>query len=103
MDKLALFTQILSNKPNDTFTRYALAMELVARNRIDEGLAQFDRIIAENPDYVAAYQMSAQTMATNNRTGAALDRLEAGMAAASRTGNRKAFAELQAIHDDLGG
>jgi predicted Zn-dependent protease len=101
MDKIALFSQILSKKPNDTFTRYALAIELVARGRVDDGLSQFNTIIAENPDYVPAYQMSAQTMIKANRTGVAFERLEAGIAAAARTGNRKAFAELQAMLDDI--
>jgi len=101
MDKLSFFTQILAVKPHDTFTRYAYGMELVARGRTEEGLAEFDHLIETQPDYVPAYQIAAETLVKINRTGPALEKLEAGIAAAARTGNRKAFADLQTMYNDL--
>jgi predicted Zn-dependent protease len=101
MDKLALLTEILSAHPSDAFARYGLAMELVSQNRIGEGLAEFDRCIAGNPDYVPAYQMSAQTLAKANRSEDALARLHAGIAAANRTGNQHALAEMEALRQEL--
>jgi predicted Zn-dependent protease len=101
MDKLALLTQILEQNPADTFARYGLAMELIAQSRIDEGLKEFSALIAQAPDYVPAYQMSAQTLAKLNRTEEALKRLHAGIAAANRTGNQHALAEMDALRDEL--
>ena len=101
MDKLAALTQILQQNPTDTFARYGLAMELVAQSRIPEALAEFDRCLADNPDYVPAYQMSAQTMAAHSQPEAALARLHQGIAAANRTGNQHALAEMDALRDDL--
>ncbi len=101
MDKLALLTQILQQNPADAFARYGLAMELVAQARIAEGLAEFDRCIADNADYVPAYQMSAQTMAAHGQREAALTRLHQGIAAANRTGNQHALAEMDALRDEL--
>ena len=54
-----------------------------------------------NPDYVPAYQMSAQLLLKLGRTQDAKARLEAGLAAASRTGNTHATSEMQAMLDDL--
>jgi hypothetical protein len=88
MDKLALLTQILAEHPTDAFTRYGLAMEYVAQSRIPEGLAEFDRCIA-------------QTMASNGQREAALVRLHEGIAAANRTGNQHALAEMDTLRDDL--
>jgi thioredoxin-like negative regulator of GroEL len=102
MDKLAVLTEILTQNPTDAFARYGLAMELVNRSRIDEALAEFARCIADNPNYVPAYQMSAQTMAANGQTEAALARLHEGIATANRTGNQHAFAEMEALREDLG-
>ena len=102
MDKLAMLTSILQANPADTFARYGLAMEYVAQGRTPEGLAEFDRLIASNPDYVPAYQMSAQTLAGSNPE-AAIARLHAGIAAANRTGNQHALAEMEALRDDLAG
>ena len=55
----------------------------------------------QSPDYVPAYQMSAQTLAKLGRTDEALARLDAGIAAATRTGNQHALAEMEALRDDL--
>jgi predicted Zn-dependent protease len=101
MDKLAMLSQILTQNPSDAFARYGLAMEYVAQSRIPEGLAEFDRLIALNPDYVPAYQMSAQTMAANNKTAEAIERLHEGIATANRTNNQHALAEMEALREDL--
>ena len=103
MDKVALLSQILSQNPTDAFARYGLAMELVSQSRVPEALAEFDRCIADNPDYVPAYQMSAQTMAANGDPEGAIARLHTGIATANRTGNQHALAEMDALRDDLTG
>lgn len=98
-----MLTSILEANPADTFARYGLAMEFIAQKRTAEGLAQFDQLIQANPDYVPAYQMSAQTLAAHGQKEAALARLHAGIAAANRTGNQHALAEMDALRDDLAG
>ncbi|WP_255462184.1 tetratricopeptide repeat protein [Granulicella sp. WH15] len=101
MDKLAMLSQILTQNPNDAFARYGLAMEYVSQKRIDEGLAEFDRLIELVPDYVPAYQMSAQTLVAAGRTEDAVARLHLGIATANRTGNQHALAEMEALREDL--
>jgi predicted Zn-dependent protease len=101
MDKLAALTEILQLDPANAFARYGLAMEHIARGNPDAALAEFSTLIAHSPDYVPAYQMSAQTLAKVGRTDDALARLDAGIAAASRTGNAHALAEMHALRDDL--
>ena len=101
MDKLAMLSQILTQDPTNAFARYGLAMELVSQGKIPDGLAEFDRCIADNPDYVPAYQMSAQTMAANANSEGAVARLHAGIATANRTGNQHAVAEMEALREEL--
>ena len=101
MDKLAMLTGILAANPNDSFARYGLAMELVAQSRIEEGLLEFGKCLELNPDYVPAYQMSAQTMAAHGQPELAIARLHHGIAAANRTGNQHALAEMEALREDL--
>jgi hypothetical protein len=45
--------------------------------------------------------MSAQTMAANGQAAEALARLHEGIAAANRTGNQHALAEMEALREDL--
>ncbi len=101
MDKLQMLSQILEQNPNDSFARYGLAMEYVAQSRISEGLAAFARCIDLDPDYVPAYQMSAQTMAANGQPELAIARLHQGISAANRTGNQHALAEMEALREEL--
>ena len=95
-----MLSQILTQNPADTFARYGLAMEFVAQGRTADGLAEFDRILAENPDYVPAYQMSAQTLVAAGNPELAIARLHSGISAANRTGNQHAVAEMEALREE---
>jgi len=73
-----------------------------SEGRTDAALAQFDTLIQHNPEYVPAYQMSAQTLSKLGRVEEAVERLRNGIAAANRQGNAHAASEMQAMLDDLG-
>jgi predicted Zn-dependent protease len=101
MDKLAALNEILQLDPANAFARYGLAMEHVALGHPDAALTEFAACIQQNPDYVPAYQMSAQTLVTLGRMEEALERLDAGISAATCTGNQHALAEMTAMRDEL--
>jgi tetratricopeptide (TPR) repeat protein len=101
MDKIAALNGILELDPTNAFARYGLAMEHLNHGHPDLALAEFARVIEFNPDYVPAFQMSAQTLARQHRTAEAIPLLHQGLAAAQRTGNAHATSEMQAMLDDL--
>jgi tetratricopeptide (TPR) repeat protein len=101
MDKIAALSEILAADPTNAFARYGLAMEHNTQGNTDLALAEFASLIHHNPDYVPAYQMSAQTLARLGRTEEAVARLKEGLAAAQRTSNAHASGEMQALLDDL--
>ena len=101
MDKIAALSEILAQNPTDSFARYGLAMAYAAEGRSDEALKEFATTTATHPDYVPAYQMSAQTLLKLGQTEAAKARLTEGLAACQRTGNTHAASEMQAMLDDL--
>jgi predicted Zn-dependent protease len=101
MDKIAALSEILQLDPANAFARYGLAMEHLGQGQIDTALAEFTTLIEHNPDYVPAYQMSAQTLAKQGRTEESIARLKAGLAAAQRTNNAHAASEMKALLDDL--
>lgn len=101
MDKIAALTEILAADPANAFARYGLAMEHNTQGNADLALAEFTNLIHHNPDYVPAYQMSAQTLAKLGRTDEAIARLKLGLTAAQRTHNSHAASEMQALLDDL--
>ena len=101
MDKLAALNEILQLDPTNAFARYGLAMEYLTQGNTEAALAAFAACIEHNPDYVPAFQMSAQTLAKLGRTQEALDRIEAGLAAASCTGNDHARSEMEALRAEI--
>jgi tetratricopeptide (TPR) repeat protein len=101
MDKIAALSEILQLDPANAFARYGLAMEHLSHGNTDTALIEFSTLIQHNPDYVPAYQMSAQTLAKQGRTEESITRLKAGLAAAQRTNNAHAASEMQALLDDL--
>jgi predicted Zn-dependent protease len=101
MNKEAILLEILSQNPADAFARYGLAMEYAGAGKTDAALEQFASLLEQHPDYTAGYFMAAQTLARAGRTDEARQRLEAGIACASRTGNAHAQGEMQAMLDEL--
>ena len=101
MDKIAALSSILEANPADAFARYGLAMAFAAEDRNEDALREYTTITSHTPDYVPAYQMSAQLLLKLSRTEEARARLEAGLAAAQRTGNTHAASEMQALCDDI--
>jgi predicted Zn-dependent protease len=100
-ERITLLTQILDQNPTDAFARYGLAMAHLSGGNTDNALAEFTKLIELNPDYVPAYQMSAQTLVKLGRTEDALDRLHHGIAAANRTRNQHALAEMEGLRDSI--
>ena len=101
MDRIAILTQVLEQNPTDAFARYGLAMAHLSDGNLDQALTEFTTLIGHHPDYVPGYQMSAQTLVQQGRTEEALERLHHGIAAANRTGNQHALAEMEALREDL--
>jgi predicted Zn-dependent protease len=101
MDKIAGLKEILALDPKNSFARYGIAVELASRGEIEGSVAEFDQLLAIDPDYTAGYFMAAQTLAKAGRTSEAIERLKGGVSCAARTGNRHALSEMQGMLDEL--
>lgn len=101
MDRIAMLKEILTQNPNDAFARYGLAMEHANQGDTATALDEFEKLTTAHPDYAAGYQMSAQLLMKAARGDEARQRLQAGIAAAERTGNRLALNEMTAMLDEL--
>jgi predicted Zn-dependent protease len=101
MDKIAFLKEILAQNPNDAFARYGLAMEHASQGDTVTALDEFLQLTSAHPDYTAGYQMSAQLLIKIGRNNEARQRLDAGVAAARRTGNAHALSEMSAMLDEL--
>jgi predicted Zn-dependent protease len=101
MDRLAMLQEILGQNPNDAFARYGLALEYVNQGQTETALAEFSRLLQDNPDYTAGYQMAAQTLMKAEREEEAREMIDKGIACAIRTRNQHARSEMEAMLDEL--
>jgi len=101
MDRIASLKEILAADPGNSLARYAMAMELAGRGDTAAALAEFDTLLANNPNHTAGYFMSAQTLVELGRKAAATERLKAGIDCAAREGNNHALSEMQSMLDEL--
>ncbi|HEX4758338.1 MAG TPA: tetratricopeptide repeat protein, partial [Terracidiphilus sp.] len=97
MDKISGLKEILALDPKNSFARYGIAMELANRGESEAALSEFTTLLANDPDYTAAYFMSAQTLTNAGRTSEAVERLKAGISCAARSGNSHALSEMQGM------
>jgi predicted Zn-dependent protease len=101
MDKVAMLNEILTQDPQNAFARYGLAMEYAGQGNAASALMEFDRLLADHPDYTAGYFMAAQTLAKSGDNPRAIEYLRRGLDSAQRTGNQHAHSEMQAMLDEL--
>jgi predicted Zn-dependent protease len=101
MDKIAGLKEILALDPRNSFARYGVAMELAGRGEASAAIAEFDTLLANDPNYTQGYFMAAQTLARAGRKPEAIERLKAGVSSATRDGNSHAVSEMQAMIDEL--
>ena len=101
MDRAEMLKQFLEQNPNDAFARYGLAMEYSRAGEIDTALVEFKKLLEIHPDYIAAYQMSGQMLATAGRYEEAQQMLQSGIEKAARGGNKHAQEEMQDLLQKL--
>jgi len=101
MDRTQALAEILAQDPTNVLARYGLAMEYANSGQTDRALEEFGALLSSNPDYPAAYFMSAQTLVKANRTDEARKMLVNGIAAAERKRDSHAASEMQGMLEGL--
>jgi thioredoxin-like negative regulator of GroEL len=93
-ERIEQLRALLAEEPGDPFLRYAIALELKRDGRMEAAAADLERLIDEDPKYIACYYQLALILVDLGRTSEALDACEAGALQCLTTGDRKARAEL---------
>jgi predicted Zn-dependent protease len=101
MDRVASLKQILEDNPENAFARYGLALEYSRAGDVTAALAEFKSLLAKQPDYVPAYQMAGQMLASADRVEEACDYLQKGIAVAQRLGNAHARSEMETLLEEI--
>jgi tetratricopeptide (TPR) repeat protein len=101
MSRLEQMLAFLEQDPNDSFARYAVALEYASARDYPHAVEELGELRRRDPEYVAAYFQLGQILTTLEEWDKAEEALRSGIAVARRSGDLHAVSEMQAALDDL--
>ena len=101
-NRLDVLKGMVAQNPDDTRTRYMLAMELSNTNDFAGAVSEYQAILANEPDYIPVYFHCGQTLEKLDRVDDARDIYRRGIELCERQGDQKTRDELQGVLEDLG-
>lgn len=93
--------EFLSQDPNDSFSRYALALELEKEGNVAQALTELESVLAKDPAYVGAYYQLGRLLARSGRGEEAREVYQRGLAAATAANDQRTRNELQEAIEQL--
>lgn len=99
--RLESLLQFLEKDPDDSFTRYAIALEYVSEGNIEKGIAYLEDLLERDPGYVATYLQLGYLYTETERKEDALAILKRGIDIARQSGDMHAASEMQDAIDEL--
>jgi Tfp pilus assembly protein PilF len=100
-DRLESLLKFLELEPDDTFTKYAIALEYISRKNYTEAIIQLESIINTDIDYLAAYQQLGQIFAITNNKTKAVEIYKQGVEVALKSGDKHAASNLKSLIDQI--
>ncbi|MCG3127535.1 MAG: hypothetical protein CHACPFDD_02397 [Phycisphaerae bacterium] len=101
MSRLEQLRRLAEMMPSDPLAHYGLALEHLGAQSWDDAIASFDRTLALDAGYSAAYYHKARAQLGAGRGEEARTTLTAGMEAARAKGDWKTQNEMQELLDSL--
>jgi len=101
LQRIEKLKEFLRADPNDSFTRYALALEYHGIGEPQRALDALLELTGIDPRYVPAYQQLGQIAASLNRMNEAKEYYRRGIEAASAQGEAHAAKEMQEELEEL--
>ncbi len=95
MSRIDALKGFLEEDPNDSFSRYALAMEYVKLGQHDSGISEFSTIVEKDPAYVATYYQLAKTYERQGRVAEAVRTYQQGVKVATEAADHHTRDELR--------
>jgi len=96
-----LLEETVAAKPDDAFSRYALALECMNAGDSAAADQHFRALLDRNAAYIPGFQMYGQFLAREQRLEEARKVLTAGIAAAAKAGNEHARSEMETFLKEL--
>lgn len=101
MSRLDEMLRFLEQDSDDSFARYAVALELRSLKRPAEAVEQLEELRRRDASYLATYYQLGELLAQVGEFDRAEEAFRAGMAVAHAAGDSHTRSELEAALDEL--
>ncbi len=102
MSRIDQIRKLLVSSPNDTFLLYSLGMEFLNQGDAAEALSTFERVLAVDENYLAAYTQAAAAAARMGDKTAARQWLQRGLELANKQADRHAADRITLLLEAMG-
>lgn len=100
-DRLSQMLHFLEQDPNDSFARYAVALEYASRKQQEQAISTLVELRQRDPEYLALYYQLGGLYASVERMEDAEETYRTGITIALRQNDRHTAIELEAALDEL--
>jgi Tfp pilus assembly protein PilF len=101
MNRIEILKGFLNENPNDSFSRYALALEHTKLGQNDEAVREFETVRKNDPQYVATYYQLGQLYQKIGQKHEAEMTFRTGITVATKAGDEHTRSELEAALEGL--
>jgi Tfp pilus assembly protein PilF len=101
MNRIEILSGFLQQDPNDSFSRYALALEFVKAGQIDDARREFETVLEKDPSYVATYYQLGGFYRAQGLKHEAEKTYRSGIAVAAKVGDSHTQSELEGALESL--
>jgi Tfp pilus assembly protein PilF len=101
MNRIEILQGFLKDDPNDSFSRYALALEYLKAGNTDEAVREFETVKTRDPDYVATYFQLGQLYQKLGKPHEAEKTFRTGITVAAKAGDDHTRSELESALEGL--
>jgi Tfp pilus assembly protein PilF len=101
MSRIDMLKQFLRENENDSFSRYALALEYVKSGQMQDARQTFETVLDKDPAYLATYYQLGQLYQKLSMRHEAERTFRAGITLAAKQGDTHTKEELEAALETL--
>jgi Tfp pilus assembly protein PilF len=101
MSRIDILKGFLAENPNDSFSRYALALEYVKLGQHEDARREFETVTSSDPNYGATYYQLGQLYQKMSMPHEAEKTYRTGIVVAGKAGDSHTQSELAAALDAL--
>jgi len=99
--RLEALLKFIAQDPEDTFTRYAIALEYISLKEYDEAIKFLESVIERDENYIAAYQQLGHIYAITDRKEKAIETYKKAIEICNIKGDKHAADNISKFLDEL--